>query len=105
GHVPFYATAPETRESRARRERQNGAPAAAARLCLAAAASASRPLWFISVQRSREGPAAQEVEAVGLVLHEIRDREGDRVVDCAELRFELGKDGDGGGEEDGVRNT
>src|SRR5262249_26534153 len=96
GHVTFYATVPETRESRARRARQNGAPAAAASFCLAAAASASRPLWVISVQRAREGPAAQEVVRLRLVLHEIRDRERDLVVDFVVLRFELRKDADFG---------
>src|SRR5882762_2543024 len=61
--------------------------------------------WVISVQRARESPAAQEVVSLRLVLHEVRDRERDLVVDFVVLRFELWKDADFGDEQIGIRNA
>src|SRR5437763_3147471 len=58
-----------------------------------------------SVQRAREGAAAQDVVRLRLVLHEVRDRERDLVVDVVVLRFELGKDADFGDEQIGIRNA
>src|SRR5438067_2500257 len=55
--------------------------------------------------RTRHSAAAQEVVRLRLVLHEVRDRERDLVVDVVVLRFELGKDADFGNEQIGIRNA
>src|SRR2546421_10334835 len=57
------------------------------------------------MQAARERAPAQKVVCVRLVLHEVRDRKRDLVVDLVELRVELRKDADLGDKEVGIRNT
>src|SRR5687767_612195 len=47
-----------------------------------------------SVQRPREGLAAQVIVGVRLVVHEVRNGEGDLVVDLVVLRVDLRIDAD-----------
>src|SRR5918992_2372846 len=91
---------------------ESGIGAGAARHSLPAVA---RALWLplgpsllttpYSVQGAGERAAAQIVVGVRLVVHEIRDGEGDLVVDLVVLRFDLRIDADVGDEEIGVRNA